>query len=54
MTPKSPFVTSGVRIGVPAATTRGFKENEMIEIGKIIANTIKGTGYQGKLKRKNA
>ena len=38
--PKSPFVTSGVRIGVPAATTRGFKENEMVEIGKIIADCI--------------
>lgn len=38
--PKSPFVTSGVRIGVPAATTRGFKEKEMIEIGKIIADCI--------------
>lgn len=38
--PKSPFVTSGVRIGVPAATTRGFKENEMIEIGKIISDCI--------------
>ena len=38
--PKSPFVTSGVRIGVPAATTRGFKEDEMVEIGKIIADCI--------------
>ena len=38
--PKSPFVTSGVRIGVPAATTRGFKEKEMVEIGKIIADCI--------------
>lgn len=38
--PKSPFVTSGVRIGVPAATTRGFKENEMVEIGTIIADCI--------------
>lgn len=38
--PKSPFVTSGVRIGVPAATTRGFKEDEMTEIGKIIADCI--------------
>ncbi len=38
--PKSPFVTSGVRIGVPAVTTRGFKEKEMIEIGKIIADCI--------------
>ncbi len=38
--PKSPFVTSGVRLGVPAATTRGFKEDEMVEIGKIIADCI--------------
>ena len=38
--PKSTFVTYGVRIGVPAATTRGFKEKEMIEIGKIIADCI--------------
>ena len=38
--PKSPFVTSGVRIGVPAATTRGFKELQMVEIGKIIADCI--------------
>ncbi len=38
--PKSPFVTSGVRIGVPAVTTRGMKEPEMVEIGKIIADCI--------------
>ena len=30
--PQSPFVTSGIRVGTPAATTRGFKEAEMIEI----------------------
>lgn len=34
--PQSPFVTSGLRIGTPAVTTRGFKENEM----KLIANWI--------------
>ncbi len=39
--PESPFVTSGVRIGVPAVTTRGFKEDDMIEIGKIIAEAVK-------------
>ena len=33
---ESPFVTSGVRIGTPAVTTRGFKEAEMIEIASII------------------
>jgi len=34
--PESPFVTSGIRVGTPAATTRGFKEAEM----KLIANWI--------------
>jgi len=38
--PKSPFVTSGIRLGVPAATTRGLKEEDMIEIGKIISATV--------------
>lgn len=35
--PESPFVTSGVRIGTPAMTTRGMKEEDMKEIGKIIS-----------------
>lgn len=34
--PQSPFVTSGVRIGTPAVTTRGLKEDDMREIGKLI------------------
>lgn len=38
--PQSPFVTSGLRIGVPAVTTRGFKEDDMIVVGNIIANII--------------
>ena len=38
--PESPFVTSGLRIGVPAVTTRGFKEDDMIEVGNIIADII--------------
>ena len=38
--PQSPFVTSGVRIGTPAVTTRGFKEDDMYEVGKIIASAI--------------
>lgn len=38
---RSPFVTSGIRIGTPASTSRGFKEEEMKEIGKLIALTIK-------------
>ncbi len=34
--PQSPFVTSGLRLGSPAATTRGFKEEDMREIAQII------------------
>jgi glycine hydroxymethyltransferase len=37
---KSPFVTSGIRIGTPAVTTRGMKENEMRRIAEIINNAI--------------
>ena len=38
--PRSPFVTSGVRLGTPALTTRGFDEDAMREVGQIIAKTI--------------
>lgn len=38
--PQSPFVTSGVRIGVPAVTTRGFKTEDMKTLAKIIADGI--------------
>ena len=34
--PASPFVTSGIRMGTPAATTRGFKEADFVEVAKII------------------
>lgn len=37
----SPFITSGVRIGTPAVTARGFKEAEMKEIASIIAKLLK-------------
>lgn len=39
----SPFITSGVRIGTPAVTSRGFKEAEMKEIASIIAKLLKNT-----------
>lgn len=35
--PLSPFVTSGIRLGSPALTTRGFKENDMKQVAEIIA-----------------
>ena len=38
--PQSPFVTSGVRIGVPAVTTRGFRKDDMKILAKIIADGI--------------
>lgn len=38
--PQSPFVTSGVRLGAAAVTTRGFKEYDMVEVAKIIAGAV--------------
>ena len=40
--PRSPFVTSGVRLGTPAVTTRGMKEDDMDKIAEIIAMVIDG------------
>jgi len=38
--PESPFVTSGIRVGSPAMTTRGFTEGEAHTVGCLIANTV--------------
>ena len=38
--PQSPFVTSGVRLGTPAVTTRGFREEEMKKVGELIAKVV--------------
>ena len=38
--PRSPFVTSGIRLGSPALTTRGFKEEDMREVARIIAYVL--------------
>jgi glycine hydroxymethyltransferase len=40
--PEKPFVTSGVRLGTPAGTTRGFKEAEFREIGNLIVEVLDG------------
>jgi glycine hydroxymethyltransferase len=38
----SPFITSGIRLGTPACTTRGFKEQEFIEVGNMISDLLDG------------
>ena len=38
--PQSPFVTSGIRVGTPAPTTRGFREAEMIEIANLMCDVM--------------
>ena len=38
--PRSPFVTSGIRLGSPALTTRGFVEEDMHEVARIIADVL--------------
>jgi glycine hydroxymethyltransferase len=41
---RSPFVTSGIRLGTPALTTRGFKEQEMKEVARLIITCLKNAG----------
>lgn len=46
--PASPFVTSGIRLGTPALTTRGLKEDDMKEIADIIALVLKNLQDEAK------
>ena len=46
---EKPMVTSGIRIGTPAVTTRGMKEKEMEEIGNFILETIENINDDKKL-----
>jgi glycine hydroxymethyltransferase len=46
---RSPFVTSGIRIGTPAVTTRGMKENEMALIGDFISRALNNVGNDAAL-----
>ena len=45
--PEKPFVTSGIRLGTPAGTTRGFGETEFREIGGMIAEVVEGLRKNG-------
>ncbi|MDO8727532.1 MAG: serine hydroxymethyltransferase [Candidatus Methanoperedens sp.] len=47
---RSPFITSGIRIGTPAATTRGMKEKEMVNIADAIDVVIKNMNDAGRIK----
>ncbi len=44
---RSPFVTSGIRLGTPAGTTRGFREDEFRQIGQLIAEVVDGLSHNG-------
>ena len=45
--PASPFVTSGIRLGSPAATTRGFGEEEFVLVGQLILRVLDGLSANG-------
>jgi len=45
--PKPPKITSGIRLGTPAATTRGFKEEEFKLVGELILETLNGLTANG-------
>jgi len=47
--PQKPFVTSGVRLGTPAATSRGFGQAEFREVGRLIVEVLDGLAKNGEL-----
>jgi glycine hydroxymethyltransferase len=47
--PRSPFVTSGVRIGTPATTTQGMTEPEMVAIASLITRALRGRADESEL-----
>jgi glycine hydroxymethyltransferase len=47
--PESPFVTSGIRVGSPAITTRGFTEGDAHSVGCLIAQTVFNRDNEPKL-----
>lgn len=52
--PQTPFVTSGVRLGSPAMTTRGFKETESATVGNLLADVIENPNDQATIERVRA
>ena len=52
--PQKPFVTSGIRLGSPAFTTRGFKEDDATTVGNLIADILDNPGDQAVVERVKA
>ena len=52
--PQTPFVTSGIRLGSPAMTTRGFKEAESAMVGNLLADVIENPNDQTTIERVRA
>ncbi|MDD2494131.1 MAG: serine hydroxymethyltransferase [Tissierellia bacterium] len=50
--PQSPFITSGLRIGTPAVTTKGMKEKEMVELAEIIDIALSKAETEDKLRNR--
>ncbi len=46
---RKPFVTSGVRLGTPALTTRGMNEDDMVKVGEWIVAVLENTGNETRL-----
>ncbi|RBW68441.1 serine hydroxymethyltransferase [Bacillus taeanensis] len=49
--PESPFVTSGIRMGTAALTTRGMKQEDMVKIGEVIASVLKSNEEESTLRK---
>ena len=52
--PEKPMVTSGIRLGTPAVTSRGMKENDIAQVGEIIASVLKGGSKDDAIKKVKA
>ncbi len=49
--PRSPFITSGLRIGTPAITTRGYREDDTRELAKLMCDVLDDLGNDGVIER---
>jgi glycine hydroxymethyltransferase len=52
--PQKPFVTSGIRLGSPAFTTRGFKEEDAVKVGHLIADVLDNPNDEANIERVKA